>query len=409
MNADSKDWKNASRKFPILGNSLRTLRDVWDGFRGSPGRIVMALAALTIGMIALTLLLAVLNGLQHRAEKMVQELGANVVALLPSRDEKSALRTEFAPLLAANLKGVEVSGANRASVPSPDGRSTWTVVSADESLGRVRDWKVRSGRLLDGFDVSRAQRNAVVTESLARRAGLAIGGSLRLQEIPFTVVGIVVGSGEAENEAAWTTGADTVFIPRTVALRGQDSPWRRRNFETIFLRLDAARPFDSQLRAAERVLASAGRDPKKFSWVTPESLLAGIRKMQEAVAISAGGIAALCLVLGGMTLMSLMMANVRERVAEIGLRRALGARPRDIAALFILEACLTTLLASVIGCALAALAADWLAPRFDLPLTLDSHVLIIPVLASLALGCIFSVIPACRAARLQPAEALRND
>jgi putative ABC transport system permease protein len=387
----------------------RTMRDVWDGFRGSPGRIVLALAALTIGMIALTLLLAVLGGLQKRAEKMVQELGANVVALLPGRDESAALRPEIASLLAANLRGVEVSGANRSNVSSPDGRASWLVIAADEALGRVRDCVLRGGRFLDGFDVSRAQRNAVVTESLARRAGLAIGSELRLQETLFTVVGIVGGSGVTENDQAWTMGEDTIFIPRTIAMRDQDASWRRRNFDAIYLRLDPSRPFDGQLRAAERVIASAGRDPKKFSWVTPESLLAGIRRMQQAVAISAGGIAGLCLVLGGMTLMSLMMANVRERIAEIGLRRAIGARPLDIAALFVFEACLTTFIASAIGVGLAAWVAVWLAPRFDLPLTIDSRVLTIPVLASILLGCIFSALPAFRAARLQPAEALRND
>lgn len=175
------------------------------------------------------------------------------------------------------------------------------------------------------------------------------------------------------------------------------------------MRLGAERPLEDQLRTAERLIETTGRDANKFSWVSPESLLAGIRRMQEAVAWSAGGIAGLCLVLGGMTLMSLMLANVRERVAEIGLRRALGARPVDVAALFVLEACLTTLLAAVIGCGMATVAAQVLVARFDLPLATNFRVLATPVLASVVLGCIFSVLPARRAARLHPAEALRNE
>lgn len=389
---------------------MRIVRDIWDGFRGSPGRIVLAVIALAIGMLALTLLLAVLNGLQRRADRMVQELGANVVVLMPGNDALSALRPEIVSLLAANLEGVSVSGVNRSTLGSPDGRSAWAVVAADESLGRVRDWSLRGGRLLDGYDVSRARRNAVITEPVAQRANLAPGSSLRLRDIPFTVVGVVAASGtEGGTDAGWATGPDTIFIPRTVALAGQDAPWRRRDADAVYLRLDPSRPFDAQLRAAERVLASTGRDPRRFSWVTPDSLLAGIRNMQKAVAVSAGGIAALCLVLGGMTLMSLMMANVRERVGEIGLRRALGASPRDIAALFVLEACLTTLLAAVLGTGLAGLAAGRLAGLLDLPLAVDNTVLTIPVLASLLLGCMFSALPASRAARMQPAEALRND
>lgn len=388
----------------------RVLSDVWEGFRGSPGRVALALAALTIGMIALTLLLAVLSGLRQRAETLVQELGANVVALLPGRGETAALKPSLAALLAANLEGVAVSGANRSTVAPADGRGTWLVVAGDEALGRVRDWPLRDGRFLDDFDVLRAQRCAVVTDSLARRAGLAVGGALRLQDVVFTVVGIVGAADDpADPAAAWTMGGETVFIPRSVPLGGQPASWRRRNLDVLYLRLDPARPFAAQVRAADRVIASAGLDPRGFSWVTPQSLLAGIRRMQQAVAVSAGGIAGLCLVLGGMTLMSLMMANVRERVGEIGLRRALGARPRDIAALFVFEACLTTLLAAAVGGGFAALAVDGLTARVDLPLRLSRDVFAIPVLASVVLGCMFSLLPARRAARMHPAEALRND
>ncbi len=393
----------------MIGNFRRAGRDVWEGFRGSPGRIVLALAALSIGMLALTLLLAVLDGLQLRAEKMVQELGADVVALLPGRDENASLRGDLLKLMAANLPGVEISAVNRSQVASPDGRATWSVVATDDSLAKVRGWPLRDGRFLDAWDVSHARRCAVVTEALARRAGLTVGASVRLQQIPFTVVGIVSGAGESQAEQAWASGAETVFIPRSVALREQDASWRARPFEAIFLRLAAGRPLEEQMRVAERLIETTGRDAKKFSWVSPESLLAGIRRMQQAVAWSAGGIAGLCLVLGGMTLMSLMMANVRERVAEIGLRRALGARPVDVAALFVFEACLTTLLAAAIGCGMAALAARVLVARFDLPLSANFRVLVTPVLASVVLGCIFSVLPARRAARLHPAEALRNE
>lgn len=388
---------------------MRLLRDIAEGVRGGPSRIALALAALSVGMVSLTLLLAVMAGLRERAARLTSELGANVVAILPGNDALSTLRVDLVSLLGANLEGVHVSGAGRTTVASPDGRSQWLVVAADENFRFIRDWDVRAGRMLDGGDVARAGRVAVVTESLARRAGLAPGSSLRIQETAFTIAGIVADAGAASDGQAWAMGTETVFIPRTVSLKEHEAPWRNRNLETIFMRLDPARPYDEQLRDAKRLAASAGRDPAKLSWVTPDSLLSGIRRMQQAVGFAAGGIAALCLALGGMTLMSLMLANVRERVPEIGLRRALGATPTDIAALFILEACLTTLLAALIGGGLAVAVAETLAARFDIPVHIETSVVAIPVLASVLMGAIFAAFPARRAACLEPAEALRNE
>lgn len=390
-------------------SARRLLADIGEGFRGSPGRIALSLTALSVGMIALTLLLAVMAGLRERAQRMTAELGANVIAILPGGDASSTLRPELASLLAANLTNATVSGTSRASFASPNGRATWEVVSADSSFGRVKDWGLRAGRLLDDHDLERAQRNAVITESLAKRNNLAVGSALRMQETVVTVVGIIAGSGGSSGGEAWTLAPDTIIIPRTVSLRDHDATWRQRELNAIFLRLDATRALGEQLREAERIVATAGRDPKSLSWVTPESLIAGIRRMQQAVGIAAGGIAGLCLVLGGMTLMSLMLANVRERIGEIGLRRALGASPADIAGLFIFEACLTTLLAAGLGGGCAVAAARGLAARFDLPMTITPAVVAIPILASVVLGCIFAALPARRAARLQPAEALRNE
>jgi putative ABC transport system permease protein len=120
-------------------------------------------------------------------------------------------------------------------------------------------------------------------------------------------------------------------------------------------------------------------------------------------------VALLCLALGGTTLMSLMLANVRDRIPEIGLRRSLGAMPSDIAMLFVAEGCLVTAGASAAGIAAAGAVAALGAGAFPAPVTLGGTAVLIPALASVGLGAIFSWWPARMAARLPPAEALRND
>jgi putative ABC transport system permease protein len=146
-----------------------------------------------------------------------------------------------------------------------------------------------------------------------------------------------------------------------------------------------------------------------LAWITPESLLHRIRRLQRTIRLTVGSIAVLCLLLGGTTLTSLMVANVRDRVTEIGLRRALGATSRDIAVLFVWEACLVTAAAAVIGTAATHLVLLLGRRGLPVPVHLGLVTLLVPVVVSLALGSASSYWPARSAAAIAPSEALRNE
>jgi putative ABC transport system permease protein len=120
-------------------------------------------------------------------------------------------------------------------------------------------------------------------------------------------------------------------------------------------------------------------------------------------------VALLCLVLGGTTMMSLLVANVRDRMTEIGLRRALGAMPADVAALFVMEGCLITGSAALVASTLAHLLLWLFRPLLPVPVHLTVWTWFVPVVVSLGMGVLFSHGPARMAARIQPADALRAE
>jgi putative ABC transport system permease protein len=137
-------------------------------------------------------------------------------------------------------------------------------------------------------------------------------------------------------------------------------------------------------------------------------LLRSVRRLQRGVALSAGGIAGLALVLGGTTLMSLLIAGVLERVPEIGLRRALGGTPRDVAALFVAEACAVTTAAGVLGVLGAMALMPALERAAPIPVRTGPLSVILPLAFSILAGVAFSWWPARRAACIPPSEALRS-
>ena len=228
------------------------------------------------------------------------------------------------------------------------------------------------------------------------------------------MVGVVAFSTDvlqAEAEvSALAPAQGVVWVPLTVPpywLTARVPP--ETELEALFIRVPDGQDMN---RLVERCrilmeLPDAGAPP--LTYVTPDVLLAKVRRLQSTIQVTVGSIALLCLVLGGTTLMSLMVANVRDRVTEIGLRRALGATRGDIAQLFVLEAMVVTMAAALVG-SLGTQTVLWLLrERFPVPLDLNPLVVIIPALLGLALGAIFSFAPARAAARISPAEALRNE
>ncbi|NCC52483.1 MAG: ABC transporter permease [Spartobacteria bacterium] len=394
---------------------IASLRDVWDGIRVQPGRIGLSFMAIGVGITALTVLVAVLGGLQQRSRQMLQEFGANVFAVVQERtDEKKALSAHHARMLAANLTNAVVTGVRKQRVPTYGTAREVDVVMTDAQFIKVRQWPVLSGRFLDERDVQTHQRSLVVSRALSRAWNWNPGDTVSLKDMPFTVVGVVdPGGGLLEVEAADSSaslGDQIVFVPA-----GMPTYWSEWIDQTpdalnaLFIRVRDPRMFDAVLRRAQRLMTQSGYQVNGLEWITPDILLKRIRRLQQTIRLTVGSIAVLCLVLGGTTLMSLMVANVRDRVSEIGLRRALGATPWDVASLFLLEACLVTGAAGFAGSILTHGVLLLLRGRFPVPLQLGMVSIFLPLIVAVALGAIFSYAPAHAAARIAPSAALRND
>jgi putative ABC transport system permease protein len=365
------------------------------------------------------MLIGMLEGLRIKSQLMVQELGANVVAILKQTDDQQknshvggSLTRDHLEFLRANLAGCVVSGVNRRNLPTL-GDQQVMVVATDDALMNVRQWRMYAGRFIDRADVQNGQRNVVISRRLCEAWNWNVGDVIILGGVPFRVVGIAdVGGSPVESELGDTglmLGERVAFVPRTAGVLLSTRDDGGAPLDGIFIRVPDARQIEDVAGLARRLLSQPGYRVDSVSWVTPDSLIRNIRRLSLTIELTLGGISFLCLILGGTTMMSLMIANVRSRVVEIGLRRALGATARDIIALFVVEACAVTVLAGVAGMAVAN--ALLLAARnsLSIPVTLGIASTVIPLFAASVLGVVFAYWPAKTAAAIAPSEALRND
>lgn len=368
-----------------------TLPDAWAGLRAAPARALLTYAALAAGLAAATLLLAATAGLDREARTLTAAFGADSFALLPDDPAPDAppwTRDAVDTLRHLLRDRAWVSGAR--AVHTADR----PCLATDEHWTAAHGWHILRGRPLDAADIHTAAPVLLTHSPSTIPADPAL--PVTLSDTPLRWIGATDAPADTPPCIPWTlTALDDTPAPPA------------RDIDRIWFR---ARPGHSP-EAIRRMLSP--RLPllglADSRWVTPETLLADIRRWQRTLAWTAGGGSLLGLLLGATSLTGLLLAGVRERIPEIGLRRAIGATPTDIAALFVAEALILTLASAATGILSAALLLHAAGSSLPLPWALTPSTLLTPLFLSLLLAALSSALPSLTASRLPPAEALRND
>ncbi|MGQ9660758.1 MAG: ABC transporter permease [Kiritimatiellia bacterium] len=391
-----------------------TLRDIWEGIRAQPARTALASFSVTLAVALLALLLMAISGLRHMSRTITEQLGANVFAILsPSNDAETALTQEHLRVMAAALPDCLLSGVTRFE-DFCDG-SRLAILATDPNLLEVRQWKLKEGRFLDWEDLRKSERYCFITAALAREKKLLLGDTLPLRNTLFRIVGIVDAGGGSlsEPEIATVLGGDQLaaLVPLTSTYGWWDSQ-ARRGFHTldgIFVKYPGRMGMVRARTVTDRLLAAPDLRVKGAQIVEARTLLGGLRRLEMTIGLSLGSITLCTLLLTGLVLMVLTVANVRDRVVEIGLRRALGATAADVKGLFLLESCVLTSGIATIASGATHLVVAALRRYIPFPIAANIWTWCTPVLFSLVLAGVFAYGPARSASRLSPAEALRSE
>ena len=280
---------------------------------------------------------------------------------------------------------------------------------------------VIAGRTLVSEDITERRPVAVITENVARTllaTEYALGQPLRIGPNLFTVVGVVRNEGGEGTSIQTPDRPNDVYIPLPVVrsrygdvdTRVASGSFNREEVQLhqIIVRIDDLKHVEPTAEAIARMLQTDHK-VKDYQVHVPLALLRQARETQRTFNIVLGSIACISLLVGGIGIMNIMLASVTERTREIGIRRALGAKKRQIIHQFLVETVVLSTSGGLIGVALGLLVPLIIATLAKMPTVVTSWSVGLSLFISIAIGIIFGIYPAIRAANLDPIDALRHE
>ncbi|GAB2820099.1 ABC transporter permease [Actinocorallia aurea] len=384
----------------------------FEALRVNRMRSLLTMLGVVIGVWAVVVLVAIGGGARDMVEGEIEGLGSNIIFVVPGEFGLGTTAATVNRMTAedvALLRGVVGRDAVTATLTSGEsvrnGRAELftTLTGADENGSRVFDRPLAKGRLLSGIDVETGRRVAVLgPDAAARLFGDVdpIGRQVTVAGARFRVVGVFAPIGQTFGQSRDAE----VQIPLTAA---------HRLLGVTRVDLVAVRAPDADAVPGLRPrIVGALQDAhpgERFSAVTQTQLLGTIGTVLGALTAVLAAIAAISLLVGGVGVSNIMLVSVRERTREIGLRKALGARQRDILGQFLVEAVLLTSAGGVTGIVLGAGTALAIAALSPVPAAIAWWSPALAFAVSAGVGVFFGVMPARRAGRLDPVIALRAD
>ena len=402
-----------------------TVGTAFEALRLNKMRTLLASLGIVIGIAAVIALISLGQSSQKEVESQIQSLGSNLLTVSPGAQTSGAVRGASGggtTLTYADAKAIMTSRqvtavanvspelSQRAQVVAGRNNTNTQVIGSTPAYEEVRKITLGSGRFITQQEVDAMAKVVVlgpdVVAALFGEGAEPVGQAVRINNMSFRVVGVT----ESKGGSGFMNQDDRVFVPLLTAqkiLFGVD------NVGSISIAaksedvMNQARNEVGYLLLARHNLSSPAQ--ADFSIMSQEDVLGAASQVTGTFTTLLSGIAMISLLVGGIGIMNIMMITVIERTREIGLRKSLGARKRDITAQFLVESIILTVGGGVVGIALGVLLSFGVGKLMGLPFYVSTSSILLSMGVSGGVGIVFGSYPARKAAHLSPIDALRYE
>ena len=394
----------------------------WASLIANKMRSILTMLGIIIGVAAVIALVSIGNGVKQQVSDSISSLGSNLLMVMPGAPRTPGVRPTASSQRSlkegdykaiAKLDGVAAASpftSNSYVAIYQSNNWTTTVSGVSPSLQTINNLTMKDGRFITEKNVQNRERVAVVGSTIVKNLfgnEDPVGKDIRVKNIPFKIIGVLESKG---NSSMGEDQDDVVYIPYTTAMeRVQGVDYLRMvyvsaNDDNGINRLQA--DIENLLRVRHNIKDSNLDD---FNIRNMQSIMETMQQTTSTLTLFLGAVAAISLVVGGIGIMNIMLVSVTERTREIGIRKALGATYNVIVTQFLIEAVVISLMGGIIGIIFGIGASQLISKFSGMSTVLSMPTIFLSFGFSIAIGLVFGVYPARKAARLNPIDALHYE
>jgi putative ABC transport system permease protein len=369
-------------------------------------RSLLTMLGIIIGVMSVISLVALGQGTAKQVTDRVQGLGSNLLTVnIIGRGSATVIDYKQAEAF-AELEGVSQVApviSQNATVKYGNESDSVGVTGTNQNYLEVQKYKLASGRFIGQVDLDFRHKVAVLGSATAETLfGMdnPVGSYITINGNRFKVVGVLASKGESMAGSS----DEIVIVPITTGER----VFRSAGVRTVYLTVENEKEAEAVSERLESRLAEIFRgNTNSYRVFSQQELLETVTSISDTLSLALGGIAAISLIVGGIGIMNIMLVSVTERTREIGVRKAIGAKKRDILLQFLVESVVLSGLGGLLGIAAGVGVAQGLSKAMDVDVVFSPNLMLLAFGFSMAIGVVFGIFPANKAAKLKPIEALR--
>ncbi len=387
-------------------NFKMAIKLAFKGIAGNKMRTFLTMLGVIIGVSAVIILVSIAQGTSEDITESIESMGTNLISVIVTgRGADTYLNYQDVQSIAGNygVAGVAPVVSGNATVKYDNNTMDITLEGVDENYQAVRNHHVQSGRFISPLDVEYRQKVVLLgTEVVKEIFGLQnpVGRYIQVNGLKFKVIGVL----EEKGSTMGRNNDEKILMPITTAQRFLKSAGIR----NVYIQAESPELVNAVYAQVDSYLLKRFKnDEDAYRIFNQTEMLSTISEVTQSMSLMLGGIAAISLLVGGIGIMNIMLVSVTERTREIGIRKAIGAKRRDILTQFLIESAVISGIGGILGICFGLAGSAALSFVIGINTKTTFSILLLSLVFSVLVGMFFGMYPANKASKLKPVDALR--